>query len=68
MTEQWTCSDTGRAIRGRAERLRAECNTSDNLAARHPMATLLALLSGLGGPISDSEVRAVERMLDGERL
>lgn len=75
MDEKWTCEDLARAIR--APRLRREAAAAaagaappappaeeEPTLADAALLTVAKLLTGLGGDIPDSEVRALEGWLD----
>lgn len=58
--ERWTCSDTGRAIRGR---LTAPMTPEPAACADAALLTLAKLLTGAGGVIEEAEMRDLETWL-----
>lgn len=65
LSGRWTGTDCGRAIREGGARLRAAGLLAPAPVApkRHPLVTMLAVLSGCGAPVSDQDMRALEKYL-----
>jgi hypothetical protein len=60
--ERWTCSDTGRAIRGRAP---AANEPAPMVSVNDNLMTLARLLTDSSEPVTDDDMRSLERFLDG---